>query len=472
MFRKDFLWGGAVAAHQIEGGWNEGGKGISVADVMTVGGNGIPRRLTDGVLPGENYPNHEATDFYHHYKEDLAFMAEMGFKSFRTSIAWTRIFPNGDDEFPNEEGLKFYDDLFDECRKYNIEPIVTLAHFEHPWNLVKKYNGFMDRRVIGFFEKYARVCFERYQDKVKYWLTFNEINNQADVIQHHLIQEGGCLIKEGDDAQFIMYQSSHFELVASALAVKAAHEINPNLMVGCMIGTNPVYPKDCKPENQLAAQAAMHAKYWWADVHVKGKYPNWMWKRWEREGYKLDITDEDLQILKEGTVDFLSFSYYMSFAIDDRYAPTYDYNSDAFVKNPYIGASDWGWPIDPQGLRWQLTWYSDRYDVPLMIVENGIGTYDKVEEDGTINDQGHIDYLRAHIAAMRDAVNYEGVDLLGYQMWSPIDIVSASTGEMDKRYGLVYVDKNNAGEGTLARKPKASFYWYKKVIASNGEDLD
>ena len=471
--RKDFFWGGATAAHQTEGAWNEGGKGISIADVMTVGGPGKPRRITDGVLQGENYPNHEATDFYHHYKEDVAFLAEMGFKSFRTSIAWTRIFPRGDEEQPNEEGLKFYDDLFDELRKYNIEPLVTLSHFELPWAIVKEYDGFLNRKTIDMFVKFAVTCFERYKDKVTYWMTFNEINNQADAIQHHMLQEGGILLNGRENAEELMYQSSHYELVASALAVKKGLEINPNFKIGCMIGFNPVYPATCKPEDILMAQKAMNEKYWWTYVHCRGEYPHWILKKFERLGYKVDITEEDKKILKEGIVNWLTFSYYMSYAIasDTENNPHYYYNDRYYVKNPYLKASDWGWQIDPVGLRWGLNWFYDRFGLPMCIVENGFGAYDKVEEDGSINDDYRIDYLRSHIKAMIDAVEEDGVDLLGYQMWSPIDIVSASTGEMDKRYGFVYVNKNNAGEGDMSRSRKKSFYWYKRVIETNGADL-
>ena len=472
--RKDFLWGAASAAHQFEGAWNVGGKGPSIADVMTAGDNvtKTPRRITDGIIEGENYPNHEGTDFYHHYKEDIALMAEMGFKSFRTSIAQTRIFPRGDEEEPNEEGLKFYDDVFDECLKYGIEPIVTLAHFEMPYALAKEYGGFMNRKAIDFFVKYARTCFERYNGKVKYWITFNEINNQAEPTPHHLAQEGALLVKEGDDLEYMMYQSAHFELVASAKAVIEAHKVNPDLQVACMIAMCPIYPATCKPEDILAAQRFMHGKYWFTDVHVKGKYPNWLWKKWERKGYQLDITEEDLAVLKEGVVDYISLSYYMSFAVEHKEDnPYYDYREADFVKNEYLKASDWGWQIDPTGLRWALNWFTDRYDVPLLIVENGFGAYDKFEEDGMIHDDYRIEYYRNHIQAMIDAVNYEGVDIFGYHAWSAIDIVSASTGEMDKRYGFVYVDKNNAGEGDLHRERKASFFWYKKVIETNGEDL-
>ncbi len=474
-FRKDFLWGGAVAAHQLEGGWNVGGKGPSIADVMTAGGNGIPRRITDGVLEGENYPNHEAIDFYHHFKEDIALFAEMGFKSFRTSIAWSRIYPNGDDETPNEEGLKFYDEMFDECKKYGIEPIITLQHFEMPYHLAKKYNGFMDKRCIGFFERFAVTCFERYKDKVKYWMTFNEINNQgANPCAHHLIQEGGVLTTDDNpNNEWMMYQSAINELIASAAAVKAGHEINPDFMIGCMIAYNPLYAASCKPEDYIEMTEANHKRYWFMDVHAKGFVPNYMYKYWERNGYKIDLNDEEKKILKEGRVDYIGFSYYMSFAVAARPDnPHYNFSEkEDIVKNPYLKVTDWGWPIDPVGLRYALCLMEEKYNLPLMIVENGMGAYDKFEEDGMIHDDYRIEYLKNHIAAMKDAVEEDGVNLLGYQMWAPIDIVSASTGEMDKRYGFIYVNKNNAGEGDLARGKKKSFFWYKHVIETNGEEL-
>ena len=475
--KNDFLWGGAVAAHQIEGGWQEGGKGISIADVMTAGDNvtKTPRRITDGVIPGENYPNHEASDFYHHYKEDIALLAEMGFKCFRTSIAWTRIYPHCDESEPNEDGLRFYDDLFDECHKYGIEPVVTLSHFEMPFYMAKEYGGFRNRKCIDFFVKFAVTCFERYKNKVKYWMTFNEINNQANPIYHHLAQEGGILPGQcqGENPEYIMYQSAHYELVASALAVKKGHEINPDFKIGCMIAMCPIYPATCKPEDMMAATRFMQQKYWYTDVHVKGKYPGWLAKKFGRKGWKFDMTAEDMDALINGTVDYIGFSYYMSFAVESKPDnPYFDYRESDYVKNPYLKASDWGWQIDPMGLRYSLNWFSDRYDIPLMIVENGFGAYDKVLDDGSIDDSYRIEYLKNHIKAMIDAVECEGIDLMGYTMWAPIDIVSASTGEMDKRYGFIYVDKNNAGEGTLKRSRKKSFYWYKEVIATNGKCLE
>ncbi|HJE14489.1 MAG TPA: 6-phospho-beta-glucosidase [Lapidilactobacillus dextrinicus] len=472
--RKDFLWGGAVAAHQLEGGWQAGGKGISVADIMTAGANGVPRRITDGVLPGENYPNHEAIDFYGHYKEDVKLFAEMGFKCFRTSIAWTRIFPNGDDAEPNEAGLKFYDDLFDEMHKYNIEPVITLSHFEIPYHLVTEYGGWSNRKLIDFFVKFAEVCFKRYQGKVKYWMTFNEINNQTNYDSDFaLMTNSGLAVQPGEDMEKAMYQASHYELVASALAVQKGHEIDPDNQIGCMIAMVPIYPLTSKPADIMMAEKAMQSRYWFTDVHCNGRYPSWMPVFFERHGYNLDITEADLDVLAEGTVDYIGFSYYMSNTIEDHDdSPEYHYvESNNHTKNPYLEESEWGWAVDPEGLRYGMNWFNDRYHLPQFIVENGFGAVDKIAEDGKIHDDYRIDYLRRHIEQMKLAVEYDGIDLMGYTPWGCIDLVSAGTGQMSKRYGFIYVDKDDEGNGTLARSPKDSFYWYKNVIASNGDEL-
>lgn len=472
--RSDFLWGGAVAAHQLEGGYLEGGKGLSIMDVTTAGDRTTPRRVTDEILPGEEYPNHEAIDFYHRYKEDIRLFGEMGFKCFRTSIAWTRIFPNGDETEPNEEGLKFYDDMFDECHRYGIEPVITLSHFEMPLHLTKKYGGFRSRKVIDFFVRFATVCFERYKDKVKYWMTFNEINNQANFnMELCVYSNSGVRYQEGDNREEVVYQAAHYELVASALAVKAGHEINPDFKIGCMIAMCPIYPATCKPEDILMAEKAMQKRYYYTDVHVHGVYPPNILSHWKRKGFSIDCAEEDLAALREGCVDYIGFSYYMSFATEYRQEnPFYEYDeAGGLVKNPYVKASDWGWQIDPVGLRYALNWFTDRYPVPLFIVENGLGAYDKVEEDGSINDDYRIEYFKMHIEQMKKAVEEDGVDLMGYTPWGCIDLVSAGTGEMDKRYGFIYVDKHNDGTGDLSRRPKKSFYWYKKVIETNGEEL-
>ena len=474
---KDFLWGGAVAAHQLEGAWNEDGKGVSVADVMTVGGYGKPRRITDGVIDGENYPNHEAIDFYHRYKDDVKLFAEMGFKAFRTSIAWTRIFPNGDETQPNEAGLKFYDDLFDEMLKYNIEPVITLSHFEMPYNLVVKYGGWKNRKLIDFFVRFAKVCFKRYQHKVKYWMTFNEINNQANIENDFCgFTNSGVVLRKEENPLQVLYQVSHYELVASAKAVKIAHEISPDMKVGCMLAYQPVYPLTCNPDDIILSVQEMHKRNFYGDVHVRGHYPAYALAQWKNKNIQLDITKEDLVALKEGTVDYIGFSYYQTAVVttDESKIKTDVKEADEKVDNPYLKRNDWGWQIDPVGLRYALMVLSERYEVPLMIVENGIGLHETEadeQSDGMIHDDGRIAYFQAHIEQMKKAVEEDGVDLWGYMPWGCIDLVSAGTGEMEKRYGFIYVDKDNQGNGTLNRKPKKSFYWYKKVIATNGEDL-
>ena len=475
-FPEGFLWGGAVAAHQLEGGFDCDGKGLSCMDVTTSGDQTHLRRFTGEEIPGENYPNREAIDFYHRYEGDIALMAEMGFKCFRTSIAWSRIFPNGDDEQPNEGGLAFYDRLFDCCLSHGIEPVITLSHFEMPLNLVNKYGGWRDRRCIDFFVKFATTCFERYKDKVTYWMTFNEINNQANYDEDYaLLADSGIVAREGENRELTMYQAAHYELVASAKAVDVGHAINPDFEIGAMIAMCPIYPATCKPEDILMAQKAMERRYYYADVHVRGDYPANIVALWERKGYELDITAEDMVCIANGCVDYIGFSYYMSFAAEGKGAdvnPHYEYvEGRDLVSNPNLKKSDWGWQIDPVGLRYALNWFTDMYDIPLFIVENGFGAYDKVEEDGSVHDPYRSDYLRAHIEQMKLAVEEDGVDLMGYTPWGCIDLVSAGTGQMDKRYGFIYVDKNDAGEGTLERSRKDSFAWYKHVIETNGEEL-
>ncbi|WP_427813227.1 6-phospho-beta-glucosidase [Enterococcus sp. 22-H-5-01] len=474
IFKENFLWGGAVAAHQLEGGWREDGKGVSVADVMTVGANGIPRRITNGVIEGENYPNHEAIDFYGRYKADVKLFAELGLKCFRTSIAWTRIFPNGDEKEPNEAGLQFYDDLFDECLKYGIEPVITLSHFEMPYHLVTEYGGWRNRKMIDFFVRFAEVCFSRYKDKVKYWMTFNEINNQANYQEDFSpFTNSGLKFEAGDNREKIMYQAAHYELVASAKAIEIGHAINHDFEIGCMIAMCPIYPYSCSPSDMMTATVAMQRRYWFTDVHCKGRYPSHMKTYFERKQFNLDITAEDEEQLTKGTVDYIGFSYYMSFTVKDHgKGPAYDYDeANDLVKNPYVKASDWGWQIDPTGLRYAMNWFNDRYELPLFIVENGFGAIDEITEDGEIHDEYRIDYLREHIEAMQEAVIYDGIDLMGYTPWGFIDLVSAGTGEMKKRYGFIYVDKDNEGNGTLDRSKKDSFHWFQKVIETNGEKL-
>lgn len=473
-FSKGFLWGGAVAAHQLEGGWQEGGKGVSVADVMTAGRYGVPREITDGVVAGKNYPNHSGIEFYYRYKEDVALLAQMGFKCFRTSIAWTRIFPNGDELEPNEAGLKFYDDLFDELHRYNIEPVITLSHFEMPYNLVTKYGGWRNRKIIEFFVRFATAVFERYKNKVKYWLTFNEINNQSDLdIPFLSFTNSGVIYKPGENKKAVMYQVAHHEFLASALAVIEGHKINSEFKIGCMLSMQPVYPYSCDPADQIKQIEEMHKRFFFGDVQCRGHYPAYAVKEWENEGYDIKMQDGDLAILAKGIVDYFSFSYYMSYAVsaNPQLMKSVGGGFATAIDNPYLKQSEWGWQIDPVGLRYVLNLLSERYELPLMIVENGIGINDTRNAAGQFADDERIDYFKAHIEQMKKAVDEDGVNLLGYCTWGPIDIVSAGTGEMEKRYGFIYVDKDNTGRGTLERKKKKSFYWYKKVIESNGENL-
>lgn len=471
--KKEFLWGGAVAAHQLEGAWDVDGKGVSVADIMTVGSKDEERRITRGVKPGEYYPNHDGIKFYEYYKSDIQLFAEMGLKCFRTSIAWSRIFPLGDEDTPNESGLKFYDDLFDELLKYGIKPVVTLSHFEMPYHLTETYGGWQSRKMIDFFMKFAVTCFERYKGKVKYWMTFNEINNVVNESEDFSIMTNlGIRFEDGQERQEQIFRSVHYQFVASALAVARGHEIDPDNQIGCMIAMIPIYPFSCSPDDMLGAQKAMQKRYYYADVQVRGHYPKYIEAFIKRHGYDIDWHQEDAEALKNGCVDYIGFSYYMSYTVKGMSAPYYEYHeSEALVENPHLERSKWGWEIDPKGLRWALNWFYERYELPLFIVENGLGAEDVLEADGTIHDSYRIDYLRSHIKEMKHAIADDGVDVLGYTPWGIIDLVSAGTGEMKKRYGLIYVDKDDFGNGTFERKKKDSFYWYQKVISSNSEEL-
>ena len=465
-FPKNFLWGGATAANQCEGAYNEDGKGLSTQDIMP---KGIMGPVTDE--PTEDNMKLIGIDFYHRYKEDIKMFAEMGFKTFRLSIAWSRIFPNGDDKVPNEKGLEFYDRVFDELAKYGIEPLVTLSHYETPLALAKNYDGWVNRDLIGFFENYARTVFTRYKEKVKYWLTFNEINSAT----HFPYMSAGIWTPKEKLSKQNLYQAMHHELVASALAVKIAHEINPNFQVGCMILGVPNYPLTSMPADVLKAMEQDRQNLFFADVHARGEYPTYMNRFFKENDIKLNITDEDKDILKN-TVDFISFSYYMSSCAtaDPEKNLKGKGNLIGGVPNPYLKASDWGWQIDPEGLRYILNLLYDRYQKPLFIVENGLGAFDELitDENGnkTVNDDYRITYLNDHLVQVAEAIE-DGVEVMGYTTWGCIDLVSASTAELRKRYGFIYVDRNDDGTGTLDRYKKKSFNWYKEVIATNGTSL-
>lgn len=473
---ENFLWGGAIAAHQAEGAWNIDGRGPSTADVMTAGGNGIPRKITKGVLDGEYYPNHEAIDFYHHYKEDIQLFKELGLNCLRTSISWSRIFPKGIEEEPNEAGLLYYDRLFDELLKNGIEPVITLSHFEMPYYIYEKFGGFANKQVIPLFVKFAKCVFERYKDKVTYWMTFNEINNQADGQESlHVWTNSAMIIEDEDKKEELVFQAGINELIASAAAVIEGKKINPQFQIGCMMAYVPVYPYSCNPEDMMASVKANERRFFYNDIHARGKIPTYATKYWEQKNYNIAISESELAILKEGTVDYIGFSYYMSGTIstlkDVEGMQTEDIPNAKIVKNPYISVSDWGWPIDEVGLRYVLNTVYQRYDLPLFIVENGFGAYDKLTKENTVHDDYRIDYLGKHIEQMKKAIIEDGVPVIGYTPWGIIDIVSFGSGEMEKRYGMIYVDKDNEGKGTLQRLKKDSFYWYQKVIETNGEEI-
>lgn len=476
VFRDDFLWGGACAANQFEGGWDADGKGASVSDMCTNGSHTVPKWVTTTIHPDKLYPSHEAIDFFHHYEEDIALFAEMGFKTFRTSINWTRIFPTGMEEQPNEKGLEFYDRVFDCCKKYGIEPLVTISHYELPYALVEKYNGWEGRELIDLFMNYCKVIFERYKDKVKYWLTFNEINC-GTMAMGAVLSTGTVKGYEGPvnavpDKPQERFQALHHQFVASAKAVKYAHEHYPQFKLGCMIAYSQSYALTSDPDDQVENQRNMNRMNWYCgDVQVRGEYPYFAKRLWAENGVELKTEPGDAELLKEGKVDFYTFSYYMTTCVT-THKNVEDIGGNLFngVKNPYLQASDWGWQIDPKGLRYSLNEIYSRYGIPLMVVENGLGAHDVKGEDGIVHDDYRINYLRSHIEQMAEAVK-DGVDLMGYTPWGCIDLVSASTGEMAKRYGFIYVNKFDDGTGDLSRERKDSFYWYKKVIATNGEDL-
>ncbi|ALC99144.1 6-phospho-beta-glucosidase [Actinomyces sp. oral taxon 414] len=464
-FPDGFLWGGATAANQIEGAYDEGGKGPSVQDVMP---HGITAPPTNAPTP-DNLKL-EAIDFYHRYPQDIALLAEMGFKVFRLSIAWSRIFPLGDETEPNEEGLAFYDRVLDELERHGIEPLITISHYETPLHLARAYNGWTDRRLIGFYERYARTLFERYGERVKYWLTFNEINS----VLHEPFMSGAIATPKAELSQKDLYQAIHHELVASAAATKIAHEINPDIRVGCMILAMPTYPLTPDPRDVWAAKQAERANYAFGDIHVRGAYPGYLLRTLREAGIELDITDADRALLREHTVDFVSFSYYMSVCETvTQQAEAGQGNLMGGVPNPTLEASEWGWQIDPVGLRTVLNDYWDRWGKPLFIVENGLGAKD-VLVDGpggpTVEDDYRIAYMNDHLVQVAEAIA-DGVQVLGYTSWGCIDLVSASTAQMSKRYGFIYVDRHDDGTGTQARHRKKSFDWYKRVIASNGAAL-
>lgn len=482
-FPEGFLWGGATAANQIEGGYDQGGKGLSVSDVYTFDSSLPKEKWTDqwhmmthaqvkeAMNPQSTkyYPKRHGNDFYHHFREDIRLFAEMGFKCYRMSIAWTRIFPNGDETQPNEAGLKFYDEVFDECLKYGIEPMVSLSHYEMPLYLATEYGGWPNRKLIDFYLNFATTVFERYKEKVTYWLTFNEIN----CVKHHPYVSIGVVEENHPNIEQAKYQGAHHQFVASALATKACHEINPEAKVGCMISYQLLIPYSCDPDDVQKTVESQRTSLFFSDVQARGYYPAYTKRMLEEKGVTLQVERGDEEIMREYPVDFVSFSYYMSSAVSahpEKLEGAVGNLITGGIKNPYLPSSDWGWQIDPKGLRIALNQLYDRYQKPLFIAENGLGAVDVVKEDGTIDDAYRIEYLKLHIEQMKEAI-HDGVELFGYTPWGCIDIVSASTSQMSKRYGFIYVDQDDEGHGTKERHKKKSFDWYKQVIASNGETL-
>lgn len=472
-FPKDFMWGGAVAANQIEGAWNLDGKGVCVADInefrddidITKKGNAeLTTEDINELLASKDriFPKRTAIDFYHTYKEDLKLLADLGLKTFRTSINWARIFPNGDDEKPNEAGLKFYDDLFEEMIKNGMEPMITISHYEMPLNLTHgKYKGWYSREVIDFFEKYCQTVFDRYAGKVKYWIIVNQIN----LVTHESFNHLGVAEDLVDDLKSAKYQAVHNEMVACARATRYAHKHHPEMQIGMMLCGGHDYPATSKPEDQLAALKHNQMEYFYSDVLMRGTYPGYAFRYFEENNIYVEFGENDVEDLNN-PCDFFSFSYYYTRVVTKE---SYENGNEA-IRNKELPASAWGWSIDPIGLRILLNTFYDRYQKPIFITENGIGCYDKVE-NGQIHDPYRVDFYRTHIEQMKEAIK-DGVDLRGYYAWGPIDIVSCSSSEMSKRYGFIYVDIDDYGKGTGKRIKKDSYAWYQKVIASNGEDLD
>ena len=476
IFKEDFLWGASTAANQVEGAWKEDKKGISVVDILATDFKVGMRKETDEVTEGQYYSSHKASDFYHRYKEDIKLMADMGLKSYRMSIGWTRIYPNGDEAEPNEAGLKFYDDLFDELAKNGIEPIVTISHYEPPLNLAKK-GGWSNRTMIDHYLKYCETIFKRYKEKVKYWITFNEIN--CLLVPFGIMTAGGVYMRMNspENTLQLRYQCLHHQFVASAKAVKLAHEIIPNSKVGLMIASMCSYPLTCNPKDIFAAKKQEQImNMYCSDIMIRGYYPSYSKRYFDENNIVIDIKEEDYQTLREGTVDFYSCSYYMTSCVsgtddgEDVGAGKSAGNLISGLKNKYLESSEWGWQIDPLGFRYFLNNIYDRYQIPIMVVENGLGARDVVE-NGQVNDDYRINYLREHVKMLKEII-LDGVDLIGYMPWSAKDLVGLSTGSLEKRYGFIYVDANDHGEGTYNRIPKKSYYWYKKVIESNGIELE
>jgi 6-phospho-beta-glucosidase len=473
-YNNEFLWGGSIAAHQLEGAYNEGGKGLNTMDLFTSGSYEVPRQVTESIQADKYYPSHTGIDFYHRYQEDIKLFADMGFTALRLSIDWARIFPNGDDKQPNQEGLNFYHNVIDELRRYNIKPIVTLFHFELPIAIVKKYNSWLSRETINLYLRFVKTVVTEYKGKVNDWVTFNEMNHidpQTEVSDVFTYIIAGLECSKMENKKQVVATIGYNMTLASVKAVKLIKEIDSKNQVGCVFGLSPYYPKTCKPEDVLLSFQDTIRDFYQIDAMMLGEFPKYKLFEYQKEGIQLTISDEDRQAFKEGILDFIGLNYYMSAVSSTEVGENAQESMFGGEVNPYLEKSDWGWTIDPVGLRYLLNFIYRKYQKPIIICENGLGAVDEISETGEINDSYRIDYLKKHLAQVKKAIVEDGVECFGYLMWGPIDLVSATTGEMKKRYGFIYVDKQDDGTGDLSRKPKKSYYWYKETIAANGGNL-
>lgn len=473
-FPKHFLWGGSIAAHQCEGAYQEDGKGLAMMDLVSSGSYETPRHISARLEEGVYYPSHTGIDFYHRYKEDIALFADMGFRSLRISIDWSRIYPNGDDEVANELGLQFYHDVIDTMISYHIEPIVTLYHFEMPMHVVEAYGSWLNRETIQLYVRFCDTVIRSLKGKVQYWVTFNEMNHldpTSEVTDIFTYMITGLKYSELADKKQALATLGYHMSVASVKVVQLAHEIDASNQVGCVFGITPYYPKTCKPEDVLAANKAMNRDFYQIDAMCNGEFPAYKVKEYERNDIHIEVSEEDSIAFAKGKLDFIGLNYYASEVVAANVEEDDQASFFGGMDNPYLTKSNWGWTIDPTGLRYLLNYTYQRYGLPIIITENGLGAFDQVEENGEIQDDYRIDYLNQHISSVMQSVEEDGVDCFGYLMWGPIDLVSATTGEMKKRYGFIYVDKQDQGEGSYDRKPKKSFHWYKEVIQTNGGSL-
>ena len=471
--REDFLWGGSIAAHQCEGAWREGGKGTAIMDLVTSGSHEVPREICKEIEDGKYYPSHKGIDFYHRYREDIGLFAQMGFKALRISVDWSRIYPLGDEETPNEEGIRYYTDVVDELRRHGIEPIITLYHFELPYHLVTEYGSWTNRKGIDFYLRYCGTMFKALKGKVRYWVTFNEMNHidpatQASDIFTYMI--AGLKFSEMEDPARTLATVGYNMTVAGVKAVELGHRIDPENQIGCVFGLQPVYAYDCRPGNAFRAFQEMYRDFYQADAMCMGCFPRYKRKEYEKMGIFLDGVEEDAESFKNGVIDFIGVNYYSS-SVGHHDGEDGEETLFGGIQNPYLKQSRWGWAIDPEGLRYLLNAVYRKYGKPLIVTENGLGAVDTLKEDGTVDDSYRIEYLRLHLEQLKLAVEEDDVGCFGYLMWGPIDLVSATTGEMKKRYGFIYVDQDDDGSGSGTRHAKESFYWFKETIGSNGGNL-